>query len=322
MRYIFFLPNADYYKYAYRELEDQQSTILVFNVADNRNIIFRRLHDLFRVLRLSTVFPSLGKIHTLDDDLLKDDKICFIFSARLLEASYCYNYVLSLKRIFPQSKFVLYYQDIITSFKNYVHPNNVKRLFDLMISYNRIDSNEYNINYFPTSFSIQNENNDSITQEFDVYFLGRAKDRGGKIIQMAKQFISLGLSCDFNILDMPIEKQQKLPGVNYIKEPFSYAENIMHIKNARAILEIMQGDTNGYTLRTWESIAFNKVLITNNSYLKEDGEFFDDNFTVIIGQDMNQELLNKITSSKTNRNKCVNKIRPQNFINYVADNIK
>lgn len=324
MKYLFFLPNTDFYRYAYRDLQNCNNCVVFYDLADNRNVFVRRYHDFIRYTKISKYIPALGAL-VFDENINKSDcleEFCFVFSARLIEASYCYNYILYLKSKYPNAKFVCYYQDIIKSFKGYLHPNNVKNIFDLVVSYNRQDALNFNICYYPTSYSVNPQDICKTKIDNDVYFLGKAKDRGELILNLAKQLNSINMRCDFNILDMPDILKEKIPGVKYISKPLSYSDNIEHLKRSLAVLEIMQGGADGYTFRTWESIAFNKVLLTNNNYILNDREFYDDQYTILIQNKITGNDVENIRTKERPPHRCGDRITPIRFIEFLNKKIK
>lgn len=55
----------------------------------------------------------------------------------------------------------------------------------------------------------------------------------------------------------------------------SYLENIRHVRNSKCFHEIMQKGTDGFTPRLWESIMYNKHLITNNEQIRESPYYYE-----------------------------------------------
>ena len=94
-------------------------------------------------------------------------------------------------------------------------------------------------------------------------FCGAAKKRYSSIIQSYKVFKEAGLRCDFMVSRL-LPGQNKIAGIDYIKYLISYKDYLRHVMRSDFILEIMQGNATGYTLRTWEAILYDKVLLTDN----------------------------------------------------------
>ena len=66
----------------------------------------------------------------------------------------------------------------------------------------------------------------------------------------------------------------------------SYVENLNHIRQTKALLEIMQQGGHGYTLRTCEAIMYDKKMITNNPEIKN-AEFYSSD-RISVFEDVNE----------------------------------
>ena len=206
-------------------------------------------------------FPRIYPFHFNDDK-----PICFVFfetSAYMINTSYM-EY-LSLR--YPNSKKVLYMQDLVS--KNpFLNLERAKKVMDLIISYDKGDCERYNFLYSPTpmsKFSIS-END---TPFSDVYFCGliKSQKRYDNIMSVYNLCKSKGLKCLFYLVGVPVELQKNTDGIIYNKK-LSYIENLKHVDHTKCILEVMQEDADGYTLRLWESFLLQKHLLTNNKCLK------------------------------------------------------
>ena len=273
--YIIFSYNWDYYKFCYQDLieldnvdyrpktltQNYQPICLVTHL--NRFLYF--LYRIHHSQKLNNIFNIPFKqiwFESYFQNLFKNDKpLCFIFFGRNITPDK-YNYIDYLKKRHPTSKYVCFFQDLIATHTN-LDIKRVKRTFDLILSYEKAECNKYNIIYHPTVYSkISLEKNPSIPQT-DVYFMGAAKDRLKKIYSVFDFLISRNLKCEFYLTGVKPEDRRFEEGLNYIKN-MSYAQNLKHISKTKAILEIIQENSSGETLRTWESITNNKKFITNN----------------------------------------------------------
>ena len=186
--------------------------------------------------------------------------ICYLFFVdhTILKSSYI-DYI---RKAEPSSKCVLYFQDLIKT-NSQLDLNYFKSKMDLIISYDQGDSREYNLYYHPTPMSyVEVEGNPNI-EESDVYFCGYAKSRWPIVHECYTRLTQQGIKCDFNLVNMQ-DASLRMDGINYYMKPFSYLENLQHVVKTKCILEIMQEGADGYTPRLWESIMYDKHLITNN----------------------------------------------------------
>jgi hypothetical protein len=195
-----------------------------------------------------------------------DDKpICFLFFSNWCEYEK-HGLLTSLKKSYPHSKFVCYFQDLI-ELKSEIDINNIKNTYDLVISFDQRESKMYDLYYHQLVFSncFPKEEKNSLSS--DIYFLGKAKNRLPEIIKTFEYLKELNLKCNFYLVDVnPCD--QIYPGeINYI-DNMSYMENLKHVASAKCLLEIMQRGGHGYTQRMCEAIAFDKKIITNNPEIK------------------------------------------------------
>ena len=198
------------------------------------------------------------------------------------------------------------------------NPRNLDEMFDLVVSYDKEDSIKYNIGYCPTSFSeIRIPVPTKIST--DVYFLGKAKDRMAKIVEVYNLLTNKGLVCDFYVSGVTDKEKYSYSGIHFI-EKMSYVDNLKHVASSNCILDIQQGNAKGFTLRIWEAINFNKKLITDNNEFCM-SEFYSKDFVIKI-----DEIANLDMKSIVSRDCCSNKyaefIRPTRLIEYLDLNVQ
>lgn len=87
--------------------------------------------------------------------------------------------------------------------------------------------------------------------KYDFYFLGFKKNRGEKINEIKTYLLDKGFSVFFYV-------------VEDMEDAISYKQNIQNILKAKCLVEIVDDDLKGLTLRPLEAIAFQKKLLTNN----------------------------------------------------------
>lgn len=165
-----------------------------------------------------------------------------------------------LKVKYPNAKFVVYLEDLVSR-----HSFDVEeaKKFDLVISYDKGDAKRYNYVYYPTFMSKINLKR-AEKEHSDFCFIGLPKNRLDKIYEVYHYLSSLGYKCDFIISGLK-EKKQRISGIKYINHDMNYYDYLQHVVNSDCIVEIMQENAQGFTLRTWEALLYNKKLLTNNA---------------------------------------------------------
>lgn len=254
-----------YYDYGYHDLKGYSNIIYNSNYLNGiNNKIIKLLVHLCFSKKVNYVFNyPFSKIvykRIFPFSFENDKPICFLF----FSLPYIVNssYIEFLKEKYSNSKIVLFYQDLVKT-KN-INIEKIRRKVDLILSYDKGDCEKYGLMYHPTPMSYVNipQNND--LAQSDIYFCGFAKNRYALIHKLYKELSSLGLMCDFHIMDLP-KGVEKICGINYEDRSFSYEENLQHVLKTKCILEIMQQNADGFTPRLWESIIYDRHLLTNNS---------------------------------------------------------
>lgn len=93
-------------------------------------------------------------------------------------------------------------------------------------------------------------------------------------------FSQNGCICDYIIVtnDKDIrEKYKNLPGMVFV-DKFSYRQNLLHASKTKNILELMQKNGTGYTIRACEAVALKKRLVSNNMFLERASFYSLDQF--------------------------------------------
>lgn len=311
--YVFFLPNNDYYWICYSDLAQLDNCKVFRDIKNQIPIlsVFSRIHLSQKINNIIELpFKSLWHETFYDISFTQKRPLCFVFFVGILEPLWKRKFVEYLKRKYPEAKFVGYYADLVNAPHRILlnKPEVISHFFDLLINYDREDASKYGMLYYPTSYSniAKIENNEIC----DVYFLGKAKDRLKKIFSIYEQLTLAGLKCDFYLVGVPEESKVQKKGLNYI-DNMPYNENLRHIQSSRCILELLQKGAVGYTVRTWESIQFDKGLITDNLGILS-SNYYNEHFVSVIKDGVVD--VDYVKGYKAFRNPLKEKIRPKEFL--------
>ena len=210
--------------------------------------------------------------------------LCFIILSRTYQVfgESIINYI---KKTYKDCRIVCLFQDLVATHET-INIEKLKKKTDLIVTFDEGDAIKYGFFLFPLIYScIKNEGDDDI--KFDIYFVGKCKNRYEKIVKTYAELCKLGLKCDFNIIGTPKNKN-KVNGINYINR-MSYWENIEHIRQSKCIFEIVQKGGTSSTLRLNETIFFEKKLFTNNKNIKK-SHFYDPSFIYCFDDCCNYEV--------------------------------
>lgn len=193
-----------------------------------------------------------------------DNKPCcyvFLGGKYLTQVTDMYSYI---KNLNPENKAVVLCGDLIAK-KNW-DMDKIRRISDDIITYDEGEAEKYSVGYMPWTSGYGAITEVTMPEEFeyDVYFLGFAKDRLEKIHEAYKHLSAKGLRCKFIICGTREEARIEGEGLCYC-DPIPYRKHLEILGKSRCSLEILQGGSSAPTLRPQESYAYRRKLITNNT---------------------------------------------------------
>lgn len=117
--------------------------------------------------------------------------------------------------------------------------------------------------------------------KYDVMFLGKDKGRYDRLVELEKKFIDAGLTVYLHIV--PDNKLSAKKKERY-REGVSYSKLLEIVSESRVLLDILQDDQVGLTLRNMEAVFNGKKQITDNPKIKKYNFYSKDN-VFILGED-------------------------------------
>lgn len=154
-----------------------------------------------------------------------------------------------------------------------------------IFTFEKDDCKKYNLNYNPQLYPYLYNKPQNINEEYDCYFCAADKNRTQTLIKIKKALEKNNVSYKFRIL---LKKHKKynfdkndVKGITFMEKSIPYEQLINEAFKSKAILEIVQEGQNGFTWRVFESIFYDKKLITNNKSLK-DYDFYHPNNIFIL----------------------------------------
>ena len=208
----------------------------------------------------------------------KNKEYVLFFEGQYTLASLEFRKYLRLK--YPRCKIIFHLGDFIKT-KTGIDIDNIKAFADFVVTYDHNDANEYQLTYHANAYtSLPKEMLDGQFERCDIIFYGYAKNRADDIMRVYDKLKFSHIKCDFNIPDL--KKEYSINRPELANAHFTpYLEYLKRVQNTDCILEIIQKGSRGCTFRTWEAIAYNKKLITNNPCVVEE-KFYNPQFIQVI----------------------------------------
>ncbi|MCH5228538.1 MAG: hypothetical protein J1F12_00905 [Muribaculaceae bacterium] len=302
--YVILAGTWDLYKRAYEELLIAENVKYIEENKLDNNILFliKKIHfnqKLNKIINLPG--KSFWNKLIIKFKFIKSKPICFIiFLNWVTNESDIIKYI---KKKYPNSKIVIIINDLIRTIR-YRYTNeplyieNLKKDSDIIISFDFKDAEKYNLLYYPIPYSKPKFfKQDRLI--YDIYLLAKVKDRFDKILTVYKYLKKYNLNIKFILMGVPIEKRINLDGIEYSDKFMTYDENLNYIQKSKCLLEIMQGEGTGYTIRTGEAIVYDKFIITNNPYILK-APFYNPDYIIYFErtEDINPNFLHELKKNK------------------------
>ena len=322
---IFFGDDWDVYQIAYHELICNPEILYIksFRPSGLKGLLQRIQFNPCLNRFLNMPLKSMWNPYYVRN--VKCEKVCFLILERWLRMEYGIKLLPFLKRKYPESNIVCFTQDLIETIKDHysrkqIDVNYIKQYTDLFISYDASDAKKYGVSYHPTVFSqisLESLNKDT-KAKYDLYFLGRDKGRLDVLIEICKGATHRGLRCKFVLVDVPKNKRLLCEGIVYVDSEVSYLDNLRNCAMSRCIIELLQSNAASPTLRTWEAIALNKKLLTNNKTIVL-SEFYDKDRISIFNdeKDFNWSFVIEEMRMEKEENPFQDNIRPEALICFI-----
>lgn len=289
-KYIVVGYGYDYYKYVYGQLNELSNATFInewpVSIFSRRliwyhlscNLPFQQVWVYFYVLFLKKIVKGMHFVTT--------DRICFLLLAggannALLKYDLCER----IKKTFVNSKVVFFINDLVGKTGQPV--SLMKEHADLVYSYDPNDCIKYDLINHVVPYSVH-----ACLQVghpvYDVVFVGAAKDRLNDVMSIFYDLTSKGVKCFFRIIGVPDESQIQEEGLSYSSR-ITYEEYLQLLQKGNCILDVIQGQSSGNTLRVGEAIIMGKKLLTNNKHTPHNGVF--DNKNMLYFETINDEAI-------------------------------
>lgn len=235
--------------------DDRPSTNIIDKclIRFNRNLLKRKINKYF----YSNIYEKM-----------KIEKYDYVFV--ILGQSFNSKMFNDLKKINPNSKFILYLWD---SIKNFPHIEDLATAFDKVYTFDNEDSNKYHYEFLPLFFNEIKEKEYEL--EYDATFVGTIKK--GKLKQVIKLEQELNKKYNNNFFYLYMQSKlvywynkitnKEFKGVKSNKFYFSrlsYLENNEIINKSKIVIDVPMENQNGLSIRTFECLGFGIKMITTN----------------------------------------------------------
>jgi hypothetical protein len=134
---------------------------------------------------------------------------------------------------------------------------------------NDIESNSKKLSY-TTNFYFDCYNNLFKNEiKYDVYFIGSYDSRTQDLIRMCVELESMGLKINVLLATSPKKHLKKYKFITFLKKSLTYYENLEILSQSKIIIDLAHKELHtGLSFRAFESVGYNKKMITTNKTVK------------------------------------------------------
>lgn len=206
-----------------------------------------------------------------------------------------------VRKKFSKIKIVYIFTNIVelsaAKEKNYVEKLN--DWYDVVFAFDPEDAKKYNFAYSPLIYDPDPAyNKDTMeNKENTVFYVGQAKDRLPSLMNVYQKLKKLGVRCNFHIANVPKKDIISAEDIVY-NQWMSYEEAVTDIQKSTCLLDAIQRNSTGLTIKTCEAVCYDKKLITTNKHVTE-YPFYDSRYIRIV------ESIDDIDEAFFNENKEV-----------------
>lgn len=196
----------------------------------------------------------------------REKEYVFIIMARAYER-YGSFLIHEIHSRFPESHTVLFLADLVHTMRFTME--DARNDFDIICSFDEKEAEKYGFQFVlePFSSRLTEKLDDVSNPEYDVTFVGAAKNRYSEIISLYEALNMNGLKCDFHITEINRKNQKYKNEIHYGRLDFESV--LKHVKNAKCVAEIMQKGAYSGTTRYAEAMLFGRNLITDCKAFRE-----------------------------------------------------
>lgn len=189
-----------------------------------------------------------------------------------------------IHRVNPTARIIYYYLNSVLD-HGYDYPPKFKQMPVELYTFDKKNADEFCIGYKPFYYAqMKEETPRGGDAYYDVFFVGADKGRLRYLLNLENELRGMGLSTQFIIKQDPHHRYTKKERAVTTNTFHAYSEVCEDVCHSRAILDIVQDGQTGMTLRPYEALHFEKKLITNNRYIKEEA-YYDKQNIFLLGED-------------------------------------
>lgn len=167
----------------------------------------------------------------------------------------------------------------LKSFKKYCDYYSV----DMVVSFDPVDCKKYDLFFFDIYSSLKTGTFIDINKEnnTDLFYIGSCRSISRlNTLQNIYEILGQKIKCDFHLTEVAPADMKYKDSIDY-NHPLDYNEVVKMFIESKCILELINQNQTGNTLRFKEAVCYNKLIITNNQSVKEN-PYYDPRYVYVF----------------------------------------
>lgn len=272
--FLGFFPDYEYL--FFKEIDNESLDISFFNPLDvtKKKLWFKKLPRYFKNKYHKKIIKAYIKNNT---------NTTFIFSEHRLVLQAILSYLEDVTH--PDFRGVLLIRNPLNN------NHKVKLLLPKLekhdvniFTFDKVDAEKYGYKTY-SQFASKLSQVSDIPITYDFSFVGRDKGRGEMLNNLKSQLESMGYRCNFDIRTVD---QPNISYIDYLKVSLS----------AKCMIEILQENQSGMTLRAIEAILYGRKLLTNNTNIIKES-LYDESDILLCDNNLSHEKVQHFMNTAT-----------------------
>lgn len=249
-----------------------------------------------------------------------DDDVCFIYIEGWIKTIGTNGFTDYLKIKFPKSRHVLYYLDIHAARSHY--KSIYKSAYDKVLIFDKTEADWMGIEFYPLPYSrvICNYTYSDINTA-DLYFVGQAKSRYKKLIEIFEFCKNKGIKTNFYILGVPKDNRLYEEEIHYV-DFVPYEKTIEIAKKSNCGVELKVEGVDSYSQRITEAFMYGKKIISDNFHITE-YKYYNKNRVLVFDNvyDLDSKFIKEPIHEEDFCDEIIAELSPKVFLDYLEKNI-
>ncbi|MCB5954633.1 hypothetical protein [Enterococcus sp. CWB-B31] len=318
--YIVIGPGSDYVKHIFSDIDNFEGGTLFATPVKDGNKLLTLVHHIHFSLainrKLNLPFKRVwNNYYSLSQVKFDDSVQYYLVFTDISACRYSYKYLCELSRK-KNVKLGISILNIMSAVGSLLKEK--LELFDYIFSFDKKDSQKYGFIFWPLIYSsspeVEKEN--CINRAF---FVGNAKRRLDIIHGVFDQLSQLDIPSEFYVSKVSKDRQvyTQDPHFHY-NQWLNYKDVMMETQRSNCVVEIVDDNQSGLTLRSAEAITMNKKILTNNESIKL-SKFYDPK-RIFIFKDPKEITLEFFNQNLEVDYQYDNSFSPEMLIKYMKQN--